>query len=131
MKSSIKFSSELQNITLAEQVIDNLSTKFDVSAEVYGNILVSIVEAVNNAIKHGNKLDESKFVVLSYEVTDLYISFTIEDEGPGFDYTNIADPTTPENIEKPDGRGVFLIMNLADEVQFSNNGATISMKFNF
>lgn len=131
MKSSIKFSSELQNISLAEQVIDNLSTQFNISAEVYGNILVSIVEAVNNAIKHGNRLNEAKFVELSYEVSDHDILFVVKDEGPGFDYSNIADPTTPENLEKPDGRGVFLIMNLADEVEFYDKGATISMKFNF
>lgn len=131
MKSSIKFSSELQNISLAEQVIDNLSTKFNISAEVYGNILVSIVEAVNNAIKHGNRLNEAKFVELSYEVSDHDILFVVKDEGPGFDYSNIADPTTPENLEKPDGRGVFLIMNLADEVEFQDKGATILMKFNF
>jgi serine/threonine-protein kinase RsbW len=131
MNSTIRFSSELHNIAIAEKLVDNLSTKYNISAEVYGNILVSIVEAVNNAVKHGNMLDVKKNVQITYNIDGEFITFIVEDEGVGFDYNNIADPTKPENIEKPDGRGVFLIMNLADEVKFEKNGATLIMKFKF
>lgn len=131
MKSSTIFSSDLQNISIAEQVVDNISTQYNISSEVYGNILVSIIESVTNAIKHGNKLDTSKNVTFTYEVFSNEIVFFIEDEGNGFDYTSIADPTLPDNIEKPDGRGVFLINNLADKVEFLRNGAGIKLNFTF
>ena len=54
----------------------------------------------------------------------------MEDEGPGFDFNNLADPTAPENIEKPGGRGIFLMQNLCDEVNFSKNGAAVEMVYN-
>jgi serine/threonine-protein kinase RsbW len=53
----------------------------------------------------------------------------IEDEGPGFDYNNLPDPTAPENIEKPHGRGVFLMRKLADQCEFQDDGRIVIMDF--
>ena len=55
---------------------------------------------------------------------------SVKDNGPGFDFMSVPDPTLPENIEKTSGRGLFLIKHLSDELSFANNGATIKMVFN-
>ena len=57
------------------------------------------------------------------------LNFTITDQGKGFDHSNLPDPTAPENIDQPCGRGVFLMMQLADMVVFSNHGSTVEMQF--
>lgn len=125
----IAFPSKAENINLAERLIDELCVKHSVNEDLYGNILIAITEAVNNAIHHGNKLDPEKMVSLGYGVQGSKLSVLITDEGPGFDYENLPDPTEPENIEKPHGRGVFLMRALADEVAFEQNGAEVEMTF--
>ena len=122
--------SELETLAKVEQIIEELKEKHGISEEIYGNILVSLSEAVNNAIKHGNKLDASKSISFSFEASDSRYTFTIVDEGEGFDYENIPDPTHPDNIEKADGRGIFIMKSLADEVEFIDNGKELKIHFN-
>lgn len=125
------FPSELENITRVERLIDDISSSHNLSSEIYGKISVAIIEAVNNAILHGNQLDNSKKVKIEYDINDEAISFMIEDEGKGFDFANIPDPTLPENLEKTHGRGIFLMNHLADDIAFNENGALVEMKFRF
>jgi len=135
MTSSTKYSQSLQvpsephSINIIEKVIDDLKKEFDIHEDAYGNILVAVTEAVNNAIQHGNALDSTKQVNVLYEVDGDRISFTVSDEGRGFDYYNLPDPTAPENLEKPTGRGVFLMKHLADQVIFSDNGRVVELYF--
>lgn len=125
------FPSELENISRVEKLIDDLSSSYNLSSEIYGKISVAIIEAVNNAILHGNRLDVSKNVKVEYNIDDEAIQFIVEDEGSGFDFENIPDPTLPENIEKTHGRGIFLMNHLADDIEFCENGAMVDMKFRF
>ena len=127
---SLRISSKTENIMLVEKFIDDVCANFKVSEDSYGNILVALTEAVNNAILHGNKSDSSKNVDISIKHSPTKISFIIKDEGIGFDYANLPDPTDPVNIEKINGRGVFLMRNLADEVTFEDNGSTVVLGFN-
>lgn len=129
MKNNIVFSSEPKNVAYAEKLIDQISEELDISSDVYGNILVSVVEAVNNAINHGNKQDRSKKVSLFWDYENQQLSFKIIDEGPGFDFTKTPDPTAPENLEKPNGRGIFLMKHLADEVEFNEKGNQVELRF--
>lgn len=128
---SIKFASKPENIALVERFIDDLRAELNIGDDVYGNVLITMTEAANNAMLHGNKGDASKQVEILWEVDarGKNLTFIVKDEGPGFDYNNLPDPTAPENLEKTSGRGVFLIMQLADLVVFSNNGATLEMQF--
>lgn len=128
---TIKFASKAENISIVEKFIDDLRSEINVGDDVYGNILISLTEAANNAIIHGNKCDEKKQVEISYELDSRgkNLSFIIKDQGPGFEYNNLPDPTAPENLEKTSGRGVFLMMQLADMVVFSDKGATVEMQF--
>lgn len=125
----IDFPAKAENIALAEKLIDEACAKHNVHESHYGNILIALTEAVNNAIHHGNQLDPAKMVTLGYEVKGDQIIFMVQDQGPGFDFEHLPDPTDPQNLEKPHGRGVFLMRALADNVEFSDNGATVAMAF--
>jgi serine/threonine-protein kinase RsbW len=126
---SIEFSSKGDNITIVERLIDELCDKYKIQEEHYGNILIALTEAANNAIYHGNKQDSSKKVVVHYNASPDTFFFRIEDEGPGFDFDNVPDPTSPENIEKPNGRGVFLMKHLSDDLKFLEDGRIAEITF--
>ena len=127
---SIDFSSKGENINIVERLIDDLCETHHIQEEHYGNILIALTEAANNAIYHGNKQDPEKTVRMQYEANEDMFYFKIEDEGPGFDFENVPDPTSPENLEKPNGRGVFLMNHLADEITFSDGGRIVEIRFN-
>lgn len=130
MKSiNIQIPSLSDNIRIIESFIDNAKEKFDLNDDIYGNIMISVTESVNNAIKHGNLSQASKNVSISLFLNESQISFRVKDEGSGFDYENLPDPTAPENIEKPGGRGIFLMKHLADEVVFTNKGSMVELIF--
>ncbi len=125
----IEIPSLLDNIRMIESFIDNAKEEYQLDDGIYGNIMIAVTESVNNAIRHGNKLDPNKNVKLALSLNESQITFLIEDEGPGFDYNNLPDPTAPENIEKPGGRGIFLMRHLADEVNFRDQGKTVELCF--
>lgn len=126
----IDFPAKAENIALAEKLIDEACTAHNVHESRYGNILIALTEAVNNAIHHGNRLDPNKSVTLGYQAGEGRLVFMVQDQGPGFDHEHLPDPTDPQNLEKPHGRGVFLMRALADGVEFSDNGATVALAFN-
>lgn len=126
----IIFKSDIKNINLVEKLIDEISTTYGIHEDVYGKILLAVVEGVNNSIVHGNKLDIEKDVILHYFVDDDKAEFIIIDEGTGFDFLNVPDPTVPENLEKSHGRGIFLMNHLADSIEFTENGRIVKLTFN-
>ena len=125
----IEIPSLSENIRMIESFIDNAKDKFDLDDDIYGNIMIAVTEAVNNAIKHGNQKDKKKNVILALQLTEGRIVFIVEDQGLGFNYQELPDPTAPENIEKPGGRGIFLMKHLADEVNFEEDGRIVSLVF--
>lgn len=126
---SIQVPSISENIRMIESFIDNAKERFELDDDIYGNIMIAVTEAVNNAIKHGNANDRSKNVLLSLSLKDSLIKFVVKDEGTGFDYQNLPDPTAPENIEKVGGRGIFLMKHLSDEVEFKDHGRIVELSF--
>jgi serine/threonine-protein kinase RsbW len=118
-----------ENIRMIESFIDNAREKFQLDDDIYGNIMIAVTEAVNNAIKHGSKSDSNKNVQLSLSLEETTIKFRIEDQGEGFNYDNLPDPTSPENLEKPGGRGIFLMKHLSDEVDFQEGGRVVELSF--
>lgn len=125
----IQIPSIIENIRVVESFIDNSKEKFNIEDDIYGNIMVAVTESVNNAIRHGNKFDKDKNVFLSLFVEDNKLRFEIQDEGVGFNYDQLEDPTAPENLENPGGRGIFLMRNLSDEVNFMNDGRSVELVF--
>jgi serine/threonine-protein kinase RsbW len=130
MKSiKIQVPSVVENLRIVESFIDNAKEFYEINDDIYGNIMIAVTESVNNAILHGNKEDKTKKVNLSLFMDDDKIKFIVEDEGEGFDFTHLSDPTSPENIEKPGGRGIFLMKHLSDEVHFQDNGRKVELIF--
>lgn len=129
VENSISIASEIASVAEVEALIDNQSAMFKFDDDVYGKLLLAVVEAVNNAIVHGNKSDVSKKVDITYIIESDFVEYSITDYGDGFDPTSIPDPTELENIEKFSGRGLFLMKNLSDEMEFSDNGRTVRLKF--
>lgn len=126
---SIQVPSLTENIRMIESFIDNAKERFELDDDIYGNIMIAVTEAVNNAIKHGNSNNKEKNVYLSLALDKSMIKFIIKDEGTGFDYFNLPDPTSPENLEKPGGRGIFLMKHLSDEVEFKDDGREVVLSF--
>ena len=127
--NKISLASESSSLLILEDWINALCELYKVSVEQYGNVLIALTEAANNAIIHGNKNSSDKKTEIEYNIQDNTIAFTITDEGSGFDYNDLPDPTSPENIEKPQGRGIFLMNHLADEVSFIDPGNVVELKF--
>jgi serine/threonine-protein kinase RsbW len=90
-------------------------------------IRMALEEALVNAIKHGNQMDPEKNVTVTYLVHSERFDVRITDQGPGFDPEDVPDPTDPDNLERPCGRGLLLIRYYMNEVEFHDNGSTISM----
>ncbi|PSL03425.1 ATP-binding protein [Cecembia rubra] len=130
MKSiKISIPSLIENIKIIESFIDNAREKYAINDDIYGNIMISVTECVTNAIVHGNKLDGNKIVDLELHLDDNQVQFVIKDEGSGFDYEHLADPTAPENLEKSGGRGIFIMRHLTDEVKFDDDGRIVILTF--
>ncbi len=130
MEKKLNIPSKIENLRIIEKAVDDISTECNLNSELYGNVLIATIEAANNAILHGNKLDESKNVDINFMVENKKLKITVKDQGIGFDYANIPDPTSPENIEKINGRGVFLMEKLSDEIYFYENGSRVELIFN-
>ena len=91
------------------------------------NLFVALDEAFVNAVKHGNKNDPSKLLKITAELSPKEAAFTVEDEGEGFDIREIPDPCDPANLFRTSGRGVLLIYNIMDEVEYNAQGNRVKM----
>lgn len=129
MYKRLKIESRIANLRIIENAIDEITGIVGVKQDDYGKIMVAALEAVNNAIIHGNKSDPVKLVDVEIDFKDNDITITVTDEGNGFRPEKIPDPTLPENIEELSGRGVFLMSKLADSIKFNEKGNSVTMSF--
>lgn len=91
-------------------------------------VRLALEEVLMNAIKHGNKMDPAKVVRIQYEVTSEQVAIEVEDQGEGFCPRDVPDPTLPENLERPGGRGVFLVQKFMSSVEYNLRGNLVRMK---
>ncbi len=126
---SLKLASTPEQIRHLETYVKRLTERYHISDDLYPNILISLTEAVNNAIIHGNNNDKSKFVDICFNKSRESFIFKVSDQGSGFNPTAIPDPTLPENIECCGGRGVFLMKSLSDRVEYCEDGNTVEICF--
>ena len=98
-----------------EVLLEEINKKFELAVEKFINLQIACSEALINAIVHGNKEDETKYVYTVIEVNEVKLIVRIKDEGEGFKMEEIPDPTSNENILKEHGRGIFIIRSLVDE----------------
>jgi len=112
--------------SVLEYLLDRVD-KLGLAAVEQSNLFVALDEAFVNAVKHGNRNDPRKLLRVTAELSAREAIFTIEDEGDGFDVQAIPDPTDPANLFKSSGRGVLLIYNIMDEVEYSQRGNKLRM----
>lgn len=129
MQKAFEIKSQIENLRVVEKAIDDISAELGLAEEAYGKIMVSSLEAVNNAIIHGNKGNEDKSVRICFSLSQKDMNVSVEDEGEGFVPGKVPDPTQPENIENLRGRGVFLMTHLSDKIEFNNKGNIVVMTF--
>jgi serine/threonine-protein kinase RsbW len=131
METVIEINEIVEGMPIVEAAIDKIRHDLNIREEVFGNVLIAVTEAVNNAYYHGNKGDNNKTVKISFIKPGQYrLAVVVCDQGEGFDPDSLEDPTDPENIEKEGGRGVFLMRNLCDKLSFSEGGKVVELNFN-
>ncbi len=108
---------------------DFIKRAWNIEENYFINIDLALSEAVMNAIQHGNKEEEEKSVHISAKRDTVFYTFTIKDEGPGFDFRGIQNPTDGENGKKAGGRGIFIMSYLADNLHFTGNGKCANLIF--
>jgi len=126
---TLQLPSKRESIALLENLVEEIADRHQVGEDTFANMMTCLSEVGNNAIVHGNKLDESKKVIVNADVDGKRIVWTVTDEGDGFDYNNLPDPTAPENLENLTGRGVFIIKHLADQCIFNTKGNEVELHF--
>lgn len=126
---TLQLPSKTESLTLVENLVEEIADKHKISEETFANMMVCLNEAVINAIVHGNKQNPEKKVYVNADIERKKIIWTIADEGDGFDYNNLADPTAPENLEKLTGRGVFILKQLSDQFIFNTKGNEVELHF--
>lgn len=116
----IEFGSAFDMADFVQVVSDHLGRMIGLDEDQLHWVGVAVREAVVNAIKHGNKNDAAKRVVVEFTTSPPAnpdeMAIRIEDQGEGFDPETLADPLAPENILKSSGRGIFLVRNFMDDV---------------
>ena len=112
---------------LLEELIQQLENRNWLAHDVFG-IRLAAEEALVNAIRHGNQSDEAKRVHVSLKMTETRIRLEIRDEGPGFNPTDVPDPTEDDNLEIPSGRGIMLMRNFMSFVEYNETGNCVIME---
>ncbi len=114
----------------ASRIIDDVVAAMNRSGfsskDLFG-VRLAMEEAIVNAIKHGNRSDKNKHVRVRYQVHPDRVVVEIEDQGSGFRPDQVPDPTAPENLEKPSGRGLLLMKTYTTWVRFNQRGNCVTM----
>lgn len=130
MDPIIKIESSVKNICKVEFFLNSIFKDYKFSRKVYCRIYLSSLEAVNNAILHGNNNDPNKYVTIKFSDTPNQIIISVIDDGNGFDFQSVADPTMLANIKKESGRGIFIMKQYADKVKYNSKGNQVKLIFN-
>ena len=125
----LKLASDPRNISKVEGFVDQIASRYKLNQEKHANMLISLTEAVNNAIIHGNKQDKTKTVSIKLAQTRTGLAVRVTDQGRGFSYDDLPDPTSPERLCECGGRGVFLMNQLCDKLRYIDGGCTVEMQF--
>lgn len=129
LDTQFSFLSSPVEVERVQPFVDELAQRYQLSPDTQGNILITLTEAVTNAIIHGNGCDCKKKVSVSLLRHADALEVRVSDQGLGFDPNKVPDPTTDECLDKCGGRGIFLMKQLSDDCRFMQNGRTVAMRF--
>tara|TARA_R110000868_G_scaffold1211_2_gene9306 strand:- start:25481 stop:25885 length:405 start_codon:yes stop_codon:yes gene_type:complete len=121
--------SEYEEVEKVETLLNELQTELGFNDEFYAKLMLTVSEAATNGIVHGNQLDPSKNVVLTAQSDGRKLTFTTKDQGSGFVPSEVPNPLSEENLLKPSGRGVFLMKEYAEEVEYQEGGTKLVLRF--
>ena len=113
--------------SFTQDVLENLSKEITLEGDEIFNIKLVLEESMTNAIKHGNKLNPSSMIQATVSLAGNRLTMIVKDQGQGFDFKNVPDPTQRDHLLKTSGRGVFLIRKLMDDVSYHDGGREIRM----
>ncbi len=116
----IELPSVIESVEEAAISADEFAKSRGFGDEIIFAVDLAIRESVANAVKHGNRFDESKTVQITFSDIDKGLEIKVRDFGTGFKVEDIPDPTNPENLLKTDGRGILFMRSFMDEVEWSN-----------
>jgi len=125
---TLKLDSTREELYRVDRFVEEISDEHMLYGSYFGNILMAVTEAVQNAIVHGNKLSQERKVLIREEMKQEGLWITVSDEGPGFDFMKYLSKGKSTGFDS-DQTGLFLIQTLCDEVRFINEGRTIEMLF--
>lgn len=120
--------SDISELIKVEIFLMDILKEFKLSQKYFNRIYLCISEAVVNSIKHGNKEDKNKEVLISVDCNNQEIQIQVEDEGDGFDYAKVQNPTEIPNIKNESGRGIFIIKNMSNKLEYNEKGNSIKFK---
>lgn len=129
MERDLVISSQLININEVRSFLDEIFAESGLNKNYFNKVFLGICEAVNNSIVHGNCLNKEKQVFIRVVYSEYQLQIEVKDEGEGFIIDSIADPTARENLKKESGRGIFILQQIADEVEFCDGGSKVLIKY--
>lgn len=129
-KEKLTLESRPENISSIERFVEEICDYYNINDTYFGNILIALTEAFQNALDHGNKKDPSKMISVVFESKPKGLSFTVTDEGDGYDPDTVPDPLDLEvSADAEKGRGIFLMKALSDKMEISEEGRSVEMFF--
>jgi serine/threonine-protein kinase RsbW len=120
--------SDKKELIQVEQFLRNVFQRGNLPEKAFNKVLLCVSEAVINSIEHGNKNETEKKVIIEVSCVDHDIQIAVSDEGEGFNYNDVEDPTLIENIRKEKGRGIFIMKSLCNSLDFRNSGKSVEIK---
>jgi len=115
----LEIESDPNNLITIEEFVNYFAMDLNLGEEKLSALLLSVTEAVTNAIKHGNKGDKSKIVTIDVNVLSETLQIIVKDQGQGFDPSLVPDPTEPDNLLKDSGRGLYLMKVYMSDLRFN------------
>lgn len=119
---SLKLASTFEESEKVPDFVEEIQKDAGLSDDITGNFMLLLSEAVSNAIDHGNQNNPEKNVYVEIRIDDKQVVASVRDEGEGFEPDRNKDPLSEENLLKPSGRGIFLLEELADSLEFEDEG---------
>jgi len=120
--------SDKKELVKVEAFLRNIFENKQLPEDSFNKVLLCISEAVINSIEHGNRNTKGKKVYVVVDCQDNDLIVEVKDEGEGFDFDRIPDPTTDENIRKERGRGIFIIRSVSNNLIFKDKGKCVEFK---
>ncbi|MCH8556492.1 MAG: ATP-binding protein [Balneolia bacterium] len=124
------FESNLEELNRLPDILDQICKTFGLNSETEARLMLTVSEAVTNAIRHGNKENPAKQATMAVARTDQNeLEIKVSDEGDGFSLEEVPDPLAEENLLKTSGRGVYLMKEYADKVSYNDKGNKLTLMY--